>query len=84
MGLTVESDLLITDQHLLSLRYDQMQSGGFANQKADSKVLTLQARKYYRDNFALFLRNTVNLGKVSDNPLQNFRNLVALGIDFDF
>jgi len=84
VGLTIEGDLLVTDQHLVSLRYDQMISGGFINQKADGKVLTLQVRKYYRDNFALFLRDSVNIGTVSDNPLQNFRNLVAVGVDFDF
>lgn len=84
MGLTIEGDLLITDQHLLSIRYDQMTSGGFISDKADAKVLTFQVRKYYRDNFALFIRDTVNVGTVSDNPLQNFRNLVAVGVDLDF
>ncbi len=84
MGLTIEGDLLVTDQHLLSIRYDHLESGGFINQKADGKTLTFQVRKYYRDNFALFLRDTVNVGSVSDNPLQNFRNLVAIGLDIDF
>jgi len=84
MGLTIEGDLLITDQHLLSLRYDHMASGGKISEKADGKVLTFQVRKYYRDNFALFIRDSVNIGKVSDNPLQNFRNLVAVGLDIDF
>lgn len=84
MGLTIEGDLLITDQHLISLRYDHMAAGGFNSQKADGKVLTVQVRKYLRDNFALFLRDSVNVGTVSENPLQNFRNLVAAGIDFDF
>ncbi len=84
MGLTIEGDLIITDQHLLSLRYDQMEAGGFLSQKADGKTLTLQVRKYYRDNFALYFRDTVNVGTVSDNPLQNFRHLIAMGIDFDF
>ncbi len=84
LGLTIEGDFLMTDQHLLSLRYDHMEAGGFVGQKADGKTLTLQIRKYYRDNFAVFLRDTVNVGKVSENPLQNFRNLIAMGIDFDF
>ncbi len=84
MGLTLEADLLLTDQHLVSLRYDHMEAGGFNIQKANGRVLTLQVRKYLRDNFALFLRDSVNVGSVSDNPLQNFRNLVAAGIDFDF
>lgn len=84
MGLTIEGDLLITDQYLLSIRYDQMESGGDISDKADGKMLTFQIRKYHRDNFALFLRDTVNVGTVSDNPLQNFRNLIAIGVDLDF
>lgn len=84
MGFTIEGDLLITDQHLISLRYDDMAAGGWINEKADGKVLTFQLRKYYRDNFALYIRNSVNVGRVSENPLQNFRNLIAIGIDLDF
>jgi len=84
IGLTIEGDLLITDQHLISVRYDHMSAGGFIDQKADGKVLTFQLRKYYRDNFALFIRDSVNIGNVSDNPIQNFRNLLAIGLDIDF
>ncbi|MFQ5597603.1 MAG: hypothetical protein ACE5GK_06075 [Nitrospiria bacterium] len=83
-GLTIEGDFIMTDRRLISLRYDQMEAGGFRSRKAGGKVLTLQLRNYIRDNFALFLRDSVNVGRVSDNPLQNFRNLIALGIDFDF
>ncbi|MFQ5589100.1 MAG: hypothetical protein ACE5F7_09695 [Nitrospiria bacterium] len=83
-GLTLEGDLIITDTHLISLRYDHMETGGFVTEKADGRVLTVQIRQYMRDNFALFLRNSVNVGRVSENPLQNFRNLIAAGIDFDF
>jgi len=84
MGFTVEADVLLTDYHLVSLRYDHMEAGGFSTEKADGKVLTLQLRKYLRDNFALFLRDSLNVGHLSANPLQNFRNLIAAGIDFDF
>ncbi len=84
LGLTVEGDLLVTDQHLISIRYDHMSAGGFISQKADGKVLTFQLRKYYRDNFALFIRDSLNVGTVSDNPIQNFRNLVVVGLDIDF
>lgn len=83
-GMTLESDFILTDRYLLSLRYDRMDAGGFANQKADGEVLTLQLRKYFRDNYAVYLRDSVNIGRVSTNPLQNFRNLIALGVDLDF
>lgn len=83
-GFTIEGDYLASDKLMLSARYDQLDAGGFTSQKADGKVLTLQARYYVRDNFSLYLRDSHNLEKVSSNPLQNFRNLVALGVDFDF
>ncbi len=83
-GLTIEGDYLATDQTLLSFRYDQLNSGGLIAEKADGKLLTAQARYYLRDNFSFYLRNSYNVEGVSRNPLQNFSNLVALGIDFDF
>lgn len=83
-GLTVEGDYLVTDRLLVSARYDQLNGGGFITQKANGKVLSLQARLYVRDNFSLHLRDSINVGKVSSNALQNFRNLIAMGIDFDF
>lgn len=84
LGFTIEVDFIATDRYLLSLRYDQMNAGGFIDQQADGKVLTFQLRKYVRDNFALYWRDSVNVGNVSNNPLQNFRNSIAMGIDFDF
>jgi hypothetical protein len=83
-GLTAEGDYLATDRLLLSLRYDQMNAGGLSAEKADGKVLSLQGRLYLRDNLALYLRDSYNIEDVSDNPLQNFRNLIALGVDLDF
>ncbi|HET6371626.1 MAG TPA: hypothetical protein VFG95_10540, partial [Nitrospiria bacterium] len=83
-GLTVEGDYLATDRLLFSIRYDQLDAGGFVDQKADGKLLTFQARFYARDNFSFYLRDSVNIAKVSANALQSFRNAVAAGIDFDF
>jgi len=83
-GFTVEGDYLASDQLLLSVRYDQLNAGGFISQKAHGRVFSLQARFYVRDDFSLYVRDSVNLGKVSSNALQNFRNLMALGVDFDF
>jgi hypothetical protein len=83
-GFTIEGDYLVSDQLLLSVRYDQLDAGGFVDQKADGKVLTLQTRYYVRDNFSLYLRDSYNIENVSSNAIQNFRNLIALGLDFDF
>ncbi len=83
-GFTIEGDYLTTDRTLLSLRYDQMNSGGLIAEKTDGKVLTAQARYYLRDNFSFYLRDSYNLKEANRNPLRNFRNLVALGLDFDF
>ncbi len=84
MGLTIEGDFLLTDYDLISLRYDHMDAGGYRHEKADGRVITLQLRRYFRDNFALFLKDSINVGRVSRNPLQNYRHLIAAGIDFDF
>lgn len=82
-GFTLEGDYLATDRLLLSIRYDQLSAGGFISQKADGKVVAAQARFYIRDNFSFYLRDSYNLEGVGTNALQNFRNFVALGVDFD-
>ncbi len=81
-GFTVEGDYLASDALLLSVRYDQLHAGGFLSQRADGRVVTLQARHYLRDNFAFYVRGSRNLRERDENPLQNFRNLIALGVDF--
>lgn len=81
-GFTVEGDCLVSDALLLSVRYDQLHAGGFLSQRADGRVVTLQARHYLRDNFAFYVRGSRNLRERDENPLQNFRNLIALGVDF--
>lgn len=83
-GFTLEGDYLASDRLLLSLCYDQLNSGGFVGQRADAKTLALQARFYVRDNFSLYLRDTYNFKSDTVNALQNFRNLVAVGVDLDF
>lgn len=83
-GLTIEGDYLATDQTLLSLRYDRLDSGGLITEKANGRMLTAQVRYYLRDNFSFYLRNGYNVGRASKNPLQNVRNLAAWGLDFDF
>ena len=83
-GLTVEVDFIASDALLISVRYDQLDAGGFVSQKAQGKVLTGQLRHYLRDNFSFYLRDSYNVEEVTSNPLQSFRNLVTLGVDMDF
>lgn len=82
-GFTLEGDYLATDRLLLSLRYDELNAGGFISQKTDGKAIEAQARFYMRDNFSFYLRDSYNLEGVGTNALRNFRNFVALGVDFD-
>lgn len=81
-GFTFEADCLVSDALLLSVRYDQLHAGGFLSQRADGRVVTLQARHSLRDNFAFYVRGSRNLRERDENPLQNFQNLIALGVDF--
>lgn len=84
LGVTVEGDYLASDPVLLSARYDQLDAGGFINEKADGKLLTLQARYFVRDNVSFALRGSYNLEGVGSNPIRNFQHLVALAVDLDF
>lgn len=83
-GLTVEVDYIASNKLLLSGRYDQLNAGGFTAEKENGKLLTLQARYYKKDNFSLYLRNSLNLKSESDNPLNSFKNALAIGFDLDF
>ncbi len=83
-GFTVELDYLASDKLLLSARYDQLNAGGFITEKEDGKVISLQAKYFFRDNFSLFLRDSFNLKDESSNPLNSYRNMALLGVDLDF
>lgn len=83
-GLTVQGDYLASDRALISLRYDQLNGGGLAGERSDGKVLTAQMRYYLRENVSFYLRDSYNLETVNDEPLRNFRNLIAFGVDLDF
>jgi hypothetical protein len=83
-GLTVQTDYLLTDPWLLSLRYDYMDAGGFIDERASGRVVTLQARYYFRDNISFWFRDSWNAGNAGANPLQNFRHLFAAGVDLAF
>ncbi len=83
-GLTIEGDYLTTDRLLLSLRLDHLHAGGLITEKQDGSVVTLQSRYYLRDNFSFYLRDSVNTESVSDNPIRNFKHIIASGLNFDF
>ncbi len=83
-GITLQADYLATQKIMLSARYDQLNAGGFLSQKANGRVVTLQVRYYSQDNVSFYLRDSYNVAYVSANPLQNYRNLIALGVDLDF
>lgn len=83
-GVTIQGDFLATDHLLISLRYDQLEAGGFIVTKTDGRVMTVQTRYYLRDNVSLYLRDSYNLEGVSRNPLRNYRNLISIGADLDF
>lgn len=83
-GMTIEADYLISDKLMLMTRYDQLNAGGFLNEKADGEVISFQARYYIRDNLGIYITDSYNLEDISSNPLQNYRNIILLGIDFDW
>ncbi len=83
-GMTIEADYLAFDKVMLMARYDALNAGGFLNQKADGRVISLQARYYLRDNLGLYIRDSFNLSGISDNPLQGFKNLIFIGVDYDW
>lgn len=82
-GFTIEGDYLTTDRLLLSLRLDHLRAGGTSDRQ-DGSLVTLQSRYYLRDNFSFYLRNTINTKAVTNNPIRNFKNLIASGLNFDF
>lgn len=83
-GLSIQGDWLASDAWLLSLRYDHMNAGGFIDDRAEGRVVSVQGRYYLRDNLSLYVRDSINVGDVSPNPLQNFRHQIAAGIDLAF
>lgn len=83
-GMTIEADYLILDKLMLMLRYDQLTAGGFLNEKSDGEVISFQARYYIRDNLGIHITESHNLKETSSNPLQSYRDLVVLGVDFDW
>jgi hypothetical protein len=83
-GLSVQADFLLSEQWLLSLRYDLLDAGGLRTQRRRGQMLGLQQRFYLRQNIAFYLRYQVNLEDEEDHPLRSWRHAVFLGTDLDF
>lgn len=85
-GFTVTMDALVTDQTLLSARYDQLDAGGDLAARRSNSILTLQAKYYVWSNFAVSVRDDVNLRQADGgaDARRNFRNALLLGFDLAF
>ncbi len=85
-GVSVEADLLVSDDTLLSLRYDQTDAGGQLASRKSSALGTVQVKQYLYPNIALSLQETFNLRKNEDGsaPERNLRNAVLAGLEIAF
>jgi hypothetical protein len=85
-GFTVTVDALVTDQTLLSARYDRLDAGGELASRVSTSILTLQAKHYLWPNLAVSLRDDVSLRKAENGPdsRQGFRNALLVGVDLAF
>lgn len=85
-GLSIAADAYVTNQTLLSLRYDHMDAGGERTQRASQSVVGAQVKHYLRTNVALYARGDANVRKAEDGntAARNLRNAVFLGIDIAY
>lgn len=82
-GLSVAADVYMTNQTLLSVRYDQMDAGGERTQRASQSIVGAQIKHYLRTNVAIYARGDTNVRKAEDGnaAARNLRNAVFVGID---
>ncbi len=85
-GLTIGADAYVTNETLLSLRYDNLDAGGILEQRKSATFIGLQAKQYLRTNVAIFVRNDVNVRKSEggEAAARNLRNAFFAGIDIIF
>jgi hypothetical protein len=85
-GLIVETDVLVTDKLLLSVRYDHLDAGGVLAKRKSNSILGMQAKYYLRSNISFYIRDDVNLRKSEGgvSGARNFRNAFLVGADFVF
>lgn len=82
-GLSLAADAYVTNQTLLSLRYDHMDAGGERTQRASQSMVGAQVKHYLRTNVAVYARGDTNVRKAEDGnaAARNLRNAVFVGID---
>lgn len=82
-GLSLAADTHVTNQTVVSLRYDHLDAGGDLTQRASQTFLGGQIKHYLRSNIALYIRNDVNLRTAGDGSVasRNLRNAAFAGID---
>ena len=85
-GLTIGADTYVTNETLLSIRYDNLDAGGMLEQRQSATFLGLQAKQYLRTNVAIFVRNDHNLRSADGGATatHNLRNGFFAGIDLIF
>ena len=85
-GLTVEANVLATDQWLFGLRYDHVDAGGDRTLRTSYTWLAIMAKYYWRSNMAVFLRHDVNIrdDQGGRSPERNLRNAMFVGADLAF
>lgn len=85
-GLSIAADAYLTNQTLLSLRYDHMDAGGQRIQRASQSIVGAQIKHYLRTNVAVYARGDTNMCKAEDGntAAHNLRNAVFVGIDIAY
>ncbi len=85
-GLTVGTDVYVTDRTMMSARYDNLDAGGMLDQRKSSTFIGLQVKHFLRTNIAIFARNDFNVRKPEDGDTaaRNLRNAFFSGIDVIF
>jgi hypothetical protein len=85
-GLTVGADSYVTDNTLVSLRYDNLDAGGVIDQRKSATFVGAQVKYFLRTNVAIFARNDFNVrsSEGGDTDTRNLRNAFFSGIDIVF
>lgn len=85
-GFTLAADTYLTNQTLLSLRYDNMDAGGERTQRTSQSFVGLQIKHYLRTNVAVYVRNDMNVRRAEDGSAaaRNLRNAFFAGIDLAY
>ena len=85
-GVTIGADTYVTNETLLSVRYDNLDAGGMLDQRTSATFLGVQAKQYLRTNVAIFARNDHNLRTADGGATaaRNLRNGFFAGLDIIF